>query len=191
MAAGFAMAGMFHWPLDRRQRALVGWGLGLCAGFLVLRVLNVYGDPVPWAVQRSGTFTALAFLNTTKYPPSLAFLLMTLGPSLLVLALLERRALEPRHPLVVLGRVPLLFYVAHFWALHVMAAALAFLVYGQATWRFLWMPPPSMGGPAEAFPSGYGYPLWVVYLAWLVVLLLLWPLCRSAADRRRRAGKTP
>jgi len=190
MAAGFAMAGMFQWPQGRRQRVLVGWGLGLCVGFVVLRGLNVYGDPVPWSAQGSGTFTALSFLNTTKYPPSLAFLLMTLGPSLLLLAWLERRSLEPRHPLVVLGRVPLLFYVAHFWALHAMAAALAVMVYGPAAWRFLWMPAPSMGGPAEAFPSGYGYPLWVVYVAWLAVLILLWPLCRRAADRRGRTGKT-
>jgi uncharacterized membrane protein len=183
MAAGFALAGVFSWKPERRQRTLVACGLGMCAGFVVLRLLNVYGDPVPWSTQATGTFTVLSFLNTTKYPPSLAFLLMALGPALLLLAALERRALTPGHPLVVLGRVPLLFYVAHFWALHAMAAVTAWAVYGHAAWRFLWMPPPSMGGSSDAFPAGYGYPLWGTYLAWVAVLILLWPLCRKLAGK--------
>jgi uncharacterized membrane protein len=186
MAAGLAMAPVFRRTPADRQRTLVRWGVALCVGFVVLRWLNVYGDPAPWRGQASATFTLLSFLNTTKYPPSLAFLLMTLGPSLLLLAWLDRRALRAEHPLAVLGRVPLVFFVAHFWLLHAMAAVVALVVYGTAAWRFTWMPAPSMGGPAAAFPPGYGYPLWATYVAWIAVLVLLWPVCRAVDARSRR-----
>ena len=76
------------------------------------------------------------------------------------------------------------FYVGHFWVLHAMAALAAFAVYGSAARGFLWMPVPSMGGPADAFPPGFGYPLWASYAAWLAVLALLWPACRWLAGRR-------
>lgn len=186
MSAGFAMAPVFDWPAGRRQRTLMAWGLAMCAGFVVLRLVNVYGDPAPWRAQPSAVFTLLSFLNTTKYPPSLAFLLMTLGPALLLLRWLERRAPSPGHVLVVLGRVPLLFFVTHFFALHALAALTALAVYGRAAWGIVWMPLPSMGGPASAFPPGFGYGLWATYVAWGVVLVMLWPLCRWAASRRVR-----
>jgi uncharacterized membrane protein len=186
MAAGLATAPMFRWPPVDRQRTLTRAGLALCVGFVVLRGLNAYGDPAPWSGQASPTFTLLSFLNTTKYPPSLAFLLMTLGPSLLLLAWLDRRSVQADHPLVVLGRVPLAFFVAHFWLLHAMAAGVALAVYGWSAWGFLWMPLPSMGGPAAAFPARYGHPLWVTYVVWVAVIVWLWPLCRRLASRRPR-----
>ena len=172
-----------------RERRLLGAGLLLCVAFVVVRWANVYGDPAPWTSQSSATFTVLSFLNTTKYPPSLAFLLMTLGPALLLLAWMERRGWQPGHPLVVLGRVPLFFYVSHFWALHAMAAVTALVVYGSAARDFLAMPLPSMGGPAAAFPAGFGYPLWAAYLAWVAVLVLLWPACQWVAGARASRGR--
>ena len=184
MGAGFGMGPLFALPQPVRGRRLLGAGLLLCVMFVVLRWVNVYGDPVPWTSQPSATFTLLSFLNTTKYPPSLAFLLMTLGPALLLLAWMERRGWQPGHPLVVLGRVPLFFFVSHFWALHAMAAVAALVTYGSAARAFLAMPLPSMGGPANAFPAGFGYPLWVAYLAWVAVLVLLWPACQWAAGAR-------
>ena len=84
-------------------------------------------------------------------------------------------------PLVVFGRVPLFFFVSHFWLLHALAVVAALATYGRAAAAFLWMPLPSMGGPAAAFPPGFGYPLWGAYAAWLAVLVLLWPACRWLA----------
>jgi hypothetical protein len=131
----------------------------------------------------------LSFLKTTKYPPSLAFLLMTLGPALLALAYLEHRGLQASHPLVALGRVPLFYYVAHFWAIHALASLMAWLRYGGASFAFLFHPLPSMGGPSELFPSGFGYPLWVAYVVWMGIVVSLYPLSRwFAGIKARRSG---
>jgi uncharacterized membrane protein len=188
MTAGFCFGRVFLMEPARPQRVLLLTGTGLIIGFVALRTLNVYGDPAPWTAQQSATFTLLSFLRATKYPPSLAFLLMTLGPALLVLAWFGTRRLGPRSPLVVIGRVPFFYYVLHFWMIHVLAAAAAWLRYGSSAFEFLFMPFPSMGGPRETFPADFGYPLWAVYLAWVSVVLLMYPLCRwfvSVKARRR------
>ena len=157
-------------------------------GFLVLRGIDGYGDPRPWTTQASPLFTLLSFLNTTKYPPSLAFVLMTLGPALLLLAWFDRRPPRPGHPFVVFGRAPFAFYVTHFFTLHVLVAAASFIRYGTASLAFLAHPVPSMGGPAALFPADFGYPLGVVYLVWLGLLALMLPFCRwvGAVKARRR-----
>ena len=113
MAAGYALGGVYGWEGERRRRFLVRLGVAMIVAFVALRALNVYGDPVPWSVQgRGAVYTALSFLNVTKYPPSLAFLLVTLGPALVALAWLEHvgrgRVVEA---LRVFGRVPLFFYL--------------------------------------------------------------------------------
>src|SRR5262249_18997385 len=142
--------------------------------FLVIRALNGYGDPQPWAVQHSPIDTLLSFLNTTKYPPSLDFLLMTLGPSLLALAWFDRPGLKSANPLVVFGRVPLFYFVVHFYAAHAAAALLALARYGTGALAFIFQPVPSMGGPVELFPAQFGYDLWVVYLVWAIIVLALY-----------------
>jgi uncharacterized membrane protein len=188
MAAGYVAGGVFSWPAADRQRVLVRAGTGALAAFVVVRWLNGYGDPRPWAAQATPLFTVLSFLDTSKYPPSLAFVLMTLGPALLLLVWLERRPPGPRHPFVVFGRTPFAFYVLHFFLLHALASAAAFARYGPASLAFLAHPLPSMGGPAALFPAGFGYGLAVVYAVWLAVLALMWPLCawlgRVKARRR-------
>ena len=123
----------------------------------------------------------LSFLNTTKYPPSLDFLLMTLGPALILLAWFDRPGLRASHPLVVLGRVPLFFFVLHFYAAHLAAVILSLITYGADAWRFVWHPLPSMGGPTDRFPADFGYDLPVAYAVWIVVVLGLYPLCRRFA----------
>jgi uncharacterized membrane protein len=178
MALGFCCGRVFLMEPIARRRYLLIAGAAMSLGFLVLRALNGYGDPAPWSAQSSTTFTALSFLNTTKYPPSLAFLLMTLGPALLALAWLDRSALRPSNPLVVFGRVPLFYFVIHFFAAHAAAAVLALLHYGRAALGFVFHPVPSMGGPRELFPPGFGYDLWVVYFAWALIVLGLYPACR-------------
>jgi uncharacterized membrane protein len=175
MAAGYCLGPIFSWEPQRRQRALLRLGLALTAAFIVVRAVNRYGDPAAWTTQRSPLFTLLSFLNTTKYPPSLSFLLMTLGPALMLAAWLDRRRLSPDNPLIVFGRVPFFFYAAHFLLAHLVEVALSFLRYGKTS--FLWLPPPSMGGPRELFPADYCFSLWVVYAVWIFVVVALYPAC--------------
>lgn len=178
MAAGYCSAAIFRLDPLVRRRLLVRIALLLIAAFVVIRAMNRYGDPVPWTAQKSSLFTLFSFLNTTKYPPSLDFLLMTLGPSLLLLACLDARA--PAF-LITIGRAPLFFFVAHFYLIHALSVVFAYIRYGSSASRFIWNPPPSMGAPPGLFPSGYGYPLWVVYAVWVAVVLMLFPLCRRWA----------
>jgi uncharacterized membrane protein len=174
-AAGYCLGTVFLWDAARRQRLLMRMGLGLTAGFIVLRAINIYGDPVRWTHQSTTLFTMLSFLNTTKYPPSLAFLLMTLGPALTVTAWLDQLHFSSTNPLIVFGRVPFFYYAAHLLLAHAIAIVMNFARYGNK--HFLWIAPPSMGSPSELFPPDYGYPLWVVYAVWIVALLLLYPAC--------------
>lgn len=178
MAAGFCSGKVFQLAPDARQRLLVWTGLVLIAAFIVFRAANIYGDPAPWARQAMTIFTVLSFLNTTKYPPSLLFLLMTLGPALVVLAQLDRRPPKREHPLVIIGRVPFFYYVVHFWVIHLLSSAMSWIRYGDRSLAFLFSPLPSMGGPREVFPAGFGYSLWVVYIVWAAVVMLTYPLCR-------------
>jgi uncharacterized membrane protein len=177
MAVGFAAGRVFDLEPARRRRLLTVTGLALLAGFVALRTVNQYGDPSPWSVHASPVMTALSFLRTTKYPPSLQFVLMTLGPLLLLLAWCERWRPAPTHPLVVIGRVPLFYYVAHFYLAHVAASAVAAVQYGPSL-AFLSGPFPSMGGSRDLFPQGFGHPLWVTYLAWASLVAVVYPLCR-------------
>jgi hypothetical protein len=149
-----------------------------------VRGLNVYGDPVPWSVQRNGVFTAFSFVNCEKYPPSLLYLLMTLGPTFLLLAALEAWPAAAPKPLVTLGRVPLFFYLLHLPLTHGLAVVLSVLRYGRATWLF--EEPPWSPSPADLYPPGYGYGLLAVYLLCGVVVLLLWPACEWYAEVKRR-----
>jgi uncharacterized membrane protein len=189
MAVGFAAGRIYDLDPSRRRQLLTRGGLTLVAAFVVLRLLNAYGDPSPWSAQASPTMTALSFLRTTKYPPSLQFVLMTLGPVLLMLAWCERRPPAETHPLVVIGRVPLFYYVVHFFLVHLAASTLAALQYGPVL-AFLSGPFPSMGGSRDLFPPGFGYPLWVTYVAWAGVVATTYPLCRwyGRFKRERRPG---
>lgn len=188
MAGGFCFGRLLLREPAARRRALIVLGSAMVAGFIVLRAVNVYGDPSPWSPQETTTLTVLSFLRTTKYPPSLQFLLMTLGPAFLTLAWLDGREGAPHRALVAIGRVPLFFYVVHFWALHVVASLLAWIQYGSASFSFLFHPLPSMGGARELFPAGFGYPLWTAYVVWIAVVAAMYPLCRwfGAVKMRRR-----
>jgi uncharacterized membrane protein len=189
MGAGFCLGSLFSRPPAARQRLFLTLGLALVAAFVVLRFVNSYGNPLPWSSQPSALFTLLSFLNTTKYPPSLQFLLMTLGPALILLAYFDRRQPADDHPLVVIGRVPFFYFVLHFWLIHILASVMAFFRYGSASLAWLFSPLPSMGGAAESFPPGFGYPVWVSYVVWIAVVLMLYPLCLwfGRVKKRRQA----
>jgi uncharacterized membrane protein len=181
MAAGYGFGTLLLRDTAVRRRWLLGLGTGLCLGFLVLRTINRYGDPDPWSQQRDGLFTALSFLNCHKYPPSLLYLLMTLGPALLLLAWFERAPQLPGRPLLIFGRVPMFFYLIHLPLIHALASVAAVVRYGPAILN------------AEQLPADYGYGLPIVYGIWLGVVVVLYPVCRWFAgvkSRRRDAWLT-
>jgi uncharacterized membrane protein len=184
MAAGYCLGRVIGWEPARRQSLLLRLGLALSLAFVLLRAWNRYGDPLPWSAQPSWVFTVLSFLNTTKYPPSLQFLLMTLGPALLAMAWLERIRFSAANPMIVFGRVPFFFFLLHLAMIHALAVAANLLRYGRAP--FLLMPAPSMGGPRQVFPPNYGFNLGVVYLVWLAVIALAYPACRWYSQLKQR-----
>ncbi|MHB1311780.1 MAG: DUF1624 domain-containing protein, partial [Gemmatimonadaceae bacterium] len=135
-AVGFVLASVYSWPAERRRRFLLATGTAAVVAFVVLRAVNVYGDPGPWSVQATPLKTVLSFLNANKYPPSLLFLLMTLGPALLFLRFIDDGT--PRLLRVTLGygREPMFYYVAHFALIHLLAVAACLGRYGTAHWMF-------------------------------------------------------
>jgi uncharacterized membrane protein len=186
MALGFCSGSLFLIERPRRRRILVAVGAAAVVWFIAERAVNAYGDPVPWAAQPSPLYTVLSFLNTTKYPPSLDFLLMTLGPAFLLLAWLDRPGLKESNPLVVFGRVPLFYFVVHFYLAHLAAVLLAFVRYGGSARAFAFHRLPSMGGAADVFPPGFGESLGMVYLVWAVIVLALYPVCRRFGELKTR-----
>jgi uncharacterized membrane protein len=174
MAAGYALGPWLARPRAERRRGLLALGLASTLAFVVLRATSLYGDPRPWTGGG-----VLAFLNTTKYPPSLQFLLMTIGPGLLLLGLADREAGPAAGLLATFGRVPLFYYVLHLYLIHALAVAATLAVGGpvDALFSTLFM----IGGP-----PGYGWSLGVVYAVWLGVVLALLPPCRWFADVKRR-----
>lgn len=180
MAVGLGVGELFTRPEEERRSWLLRLGLALTLAFLLVRGLNVYGDPRPWSSHEDPTLTVLDFLDCEKYPPSLAYLLMTLGPILLGLFALERFAIPESliHPLVVIGRVPLFFYVAHLYLLRFTSLAAAYARWGMSAFD-----PEGHAGSPEI-------PLWGTYLAWMAAILILYPACRAYGRlKARRAGE--
>lgn len=187
-AVGYALGTTFEWPAARRRRVLLQLGAAAIALFLVLRAFNIYGNPVPWTPQATAVATALAFINTSKYPPSLLFLLMTLGPALLFLRALESpdgRVPGALRPTIVYGRVPLFYYLLHFTLIHLAAVGVCLAINGTAHWMF---ESPSLDKYPFTPPPGWGFSLPVVYLVWIGVVLSLYPACRWYARLKGRRG---
>jgi uncharacterized membrane protein len=176
MAAGYAIGPLFKQSAATRRRWLIGLGALTTLGFVVLRATNLYGDPEPWRPQQDALATMLSFVNCEKYPPSLLYLMMTLGPALLALAAAEGLRGRLAGWIVTFGRVPFFYYVAHIFLLHALAIGFALLTVGQASWLF--------GQAPGDKPAEFGLALPGVYLMTVVVLVLLWPLCRWFAARK-------
>ena len=187
MAAGYGLGVVYDWDAARRRRFLGRLGLALVAAFFLVRGLNVYGDPAPWSRQPSALFTVISFLNTTKYPPSLSFLLMTLGPALLFLRAMDAGIPPLLRPALVYGKVPLFYYALHFPLIHLLAVITCLVRYGSARWM---TESPDLGNYPFTPPPGWGYSLPVVYLVWAVVVLLMYPLCRWFAALKQRRTDT-
>lgn len=175
MALGYVFGTFYKagFPAERRQRLLLGIGIAATVLFLLLRTLNLYGEPNEWDRHTSHMFTLLSFLNTTKYPPSLHFLLMTMGPALIFLSLLERYQNQLPRPVTVFGRVPFFFYVLHLYLIH--ALAMLLLVYeGRDASQYILSSSSLQSGNL----SNFGLSLGAVYIIWVIVILLLYPLCK-------------
>jgi len=185
MAVGYAFGALYKKEPGERKRLLTIIGLSAIGLFLVIRGIDIYGDPQEWVWQSRGIiYTALSFLNTTKYPPSLLYLLMTLGPAILALAVFEAgNATAPmglQKFFITFGRVPLFFYLLQWPTAHLISLLLHFAA-GKPTW-WLFKTPIDWNniGP------DMGFNLVVVYLSWIAGVLLLYPLCKWFAGVKQR-----
>jgi uncharacterized membrane protein len=191
MAAGYAFGSFYQMEALRRRRLLLVIGGIVTAGFISMRFANFYGDAARWSPQKNAVFTLLSFLNTTKYPPSLLFLLMTLGPAIAALAWFETggRTFNPttlfgrlRNALVTYGRVPLFFYLLQWPTAHLISVLLHLAAGKPVRWLFM--------SPLDLFsnrpPQGIGFSLAVVYAAWITGVVLLYPLCKWFAGVKAR-----
>ena len=174
MTLGYCFGTLYKsgFEVAERKKWLLRLGGGAIVLFLILRGINVYGNLHPWAVQKNAVFTFLSFINVTKYPPSLAFVLITLGFGLLFLYATENIKNRFTRFVLVYGRVPFFYYLLHMLFIH-LAALLLLVVLGK-DWHIMIF-------TTDVFTSGalqtYGYPLWVTYIVWIVVVLSLYPLC--------------
>jgi uncharacterized membrane protein len=182
-AVGYGLGRIYSSTPEKQSTFLLRLGLCATASFLVLRFVNRYGDPNPWSAQKSGVFTALSFLNTTKYPPSLLYLLMTLGPALLLLWGLNDRIPQLLRPALAFGKVPMFYYVLHIPLIHIVAISVCYARYGQVHWMFESSTP---GQFPVTPPPGWGFSLPIIYSIWIGVVLALYPLCCGFADLKRR-----
>jgi uncharacterized membrane protein len=194
MAAGYAFGAILRKPADERRRWILGLGAACVLLFVVLRAGRLYGNP-PLELQAftpsNGDFqvqttlgqSVVAFLNTQKYPPSLQYLLMTLGPALILLGLFDR--ITPAslkglgRAILIYGRVPMFYYLLHIFLIHVMAVVVAFAYHQPAAWLL-------QGGIFQPLPAGYGHGLPFIYLVWITVVAILYLPCKWFADLKAR-----
>lgn len=175
MALGYLLGQWYDLDAPVRRRRLIATGAGLTGLFVLLRAINGYGDPEPWTHQTRALYTVLSFLNCEKYPPSLDYLLMTLGPALVALALLEGVRSPLTRPVLTFGRVPLFYYLVHLPMLQVSAG-----IYLLARGGFTGL------RSAIAQRQNPGLALPGVYLVWIIALAVLYPLCVWFAGVKRR-----
>jgi uncharacterized membrane protein len=158
----------------QRKRILALMGVGIILLFIALRTINIYGNPEPWTVQKNKLFTFLSFIDTHKYPPSLLYMCMTIGPAILFIAWAQSAKNSLTRFIIVFGRVPFFYYVLHFFLIHIMRT-LFFFFRGHSFSEG--MSDVANGIPNFVIPNE-GYPLWVVYAVWMFVVLSLYPVCK-------------
>jgi uncharacterized membrane protein len=182
MLLGFCFGKIFTlYEGVQRRKVLTALGLGVILFFVLLRATNLYGDPSPWATQKNSLFTFLSFINTTKYPPSLLYMCMTIGPAILFLAWMDNIKTGLSNVITVYGRVPFFYYVLHFYLIHVVTMALS-LFRGH-----------SFAEGAKGVPNipfrfvfpGEGLSLGLTYLVWICIVAALYPLCKWFSDYKQ------
>jgi uncharacterized membrane protein len=183
MLAGYGFGGFFLLKPEIRRKQLWGLGAMMTLLFIWLRYTNFYGDAAPWSTQEKGfEYTLFSFLNCTKYPPSLLYALMTLGPAIMLLALFDRPLGALAKPLIIFGRVPLFFYLMHIPLIH----GVAIILDRQ---RFGWSPFDGNGPwdlKVSEFPPNYGFDLPTTYLIWFGIIVALFPLCYVYSKIKQR-----
>jgi uncharacterized membrane protein len=178
MLLGYGAASLFELPTKVRDQQLLRIGMSMVVAFILIRALNVYGDPQRWAFDPGNTAASImSFLAATKYPPSLLYILMTLGPAAIACAFAERLRGPIRDALVTLGRAPLAFYIAHLYLIHALTILLG-IAQGFSAGQLL--------THYRFFPQGFGVGLLGVYLIWIAVVAILYPLCRWVAGVKAR-----
>jgi uncharacterized membrane protein len=183
MAVGSAAGTIYTWDPTERRKWLYAAGASVTAAFILLRLTNVYGDQALWSTQDSPAYTILSFINTTKYPPSLLFLLMTIGPGLLILAAtdgISGKAIWQRVA-ITFGRVPMFFYLLQMFVAHGFGVVLSYFAGKDVGYLFVNFP-----ANAAMAPPDHGFSLWVTYAAWVAGLMLLYPLCLYYGEFKRR-----
>ncbi|HLI92832.1 MAG TPA: heparan-alpha-glucosaminide N-acetyltransferase domain-containing protein [Puia sp.] len=182
MFLGYAAGPLYSQGFDaaRRRRLLYGAGLSLTAAFIILRAFNLYGDPAPWSVQKNAVYTFMSFLNVTKYPCSLLYLLMTLGPALVALAMAERVRNRFTTAIVAYGNVPFFFYVIHWYVIGAITITLFYLQGFHSA---------QAAAPGAIFhfdPPEFGLSLAGVYTVWLIVIVVMYRPVRWFSSYKRR-----
>jgi len=186
MPLGYCLGRWYAADYDavKRRRNLRILGISAIILFILLRFSNVYGDPVRWIAQKDNFFTFLSFMNVNKYPPSLLYLLITLGPALLFLAYTEHLKGALVRVITVYGRVPMFYYLIHIYIIHLIALFASVFIPGQ-NWR-LWILDEPIWFTTGL--KGYGFSLPVCYLIWIAVVVAVYPLCK-VYDRYKQSHK--
>jgi len=176
MALGYCLGHLYaaKYSVERRKKSLLLLGILSLTLFTGLRYLNVYGDPVPWKIQTGTVMTIISFFNLQKYPPSLLYLLVTLGIAFILLAVMEGKTLSKWKPVTVFGKVALFYYVLHLFLIHVLAALAAVLA--GLPWQSMVFPS-SIANGTPWLKDSYGFSLLEVYLVWISIILILYPAC--------------
>jgi len=175
MALGYCFGQLYTSRVDpqKRKKILFIMGSAAIALFVILRFSNIYGDSAYWSSQSSPLFTLFSFLKTTKYPPSLLYILMTIGPALLFLAFTEQVSNRATKMISIYGRVPFFYYLLHLYIIHLLAMLAA--EFSSHDWRDMIV---SFWVNADPQLQGYGFKLWVTYAVWIIIVVGLYPVCR-------------
>lgn len=180
MAVGYGLGMVYGWEAERRRQLLRMLGLFCCCLFILIRCGGLYGEHNPWHELDSPLWTAMSFLNCTKQPPSLCYLLMTLGPALLLLSLFDAGVGSWAKPIITFGKVPMFYYLLHLPLIHGLCVLAAWWQLGEFP-RWLFTNP-----PLADVPAAFGFSLPVVYVVWLFLLVILYPLCVWYAGVKQR-----
>lgn len=184
MILGYCFGKLYAPGIDpgQRKKTLLWMGSGSLVLFVMLRLINAYGDPVPWAGHpRGAVFGVLSFFNVNKYPPSLDFIALTVGAGILLLAGLEEAKNRISDFFRVFGRVPFVYYILHLYLIHLLVV-IVFFIQGYSTNQIV-----TPNNPFLFRPSDFGFDLWGVYVIWILVIALLYPVCRMY-DRYKTAN---
>lgn len=173
MLVGFATGKFFEWNEKKRKQLFTKIGLSALVLFIIIRFVNIYGDSALWTIQKDAVFTFLSFMNVTKYPPSLLFCLVTLGIMFLLLAFAERFSSGIQKVTLVYGKVPLFYFVVHFYVIHLLTLLMLF-AQGFSFSQF------EFASGTFGRPKGIesGLSLWLIYLIWIFVVVLLYKPCQ-------------